>query len=289
MQDIINLVIRPKEKDIGDGFFVRRSLPHIQKKMVGPFIFWDHMGPAELTEGKPLIVRAHPHIGLSTITYLFRGEILHRDSLGNEQVIRPGEVNWMTAGEGIVHSERSFFNSPTMNLEGIQLWLALPKEFEKVSPSFVHHKEEELPKIAHDKISLRLIAGEVHAVKSPLPVFSPLFYIQGRAHQDAIYTYQLKQNEEAAIYICQGGAEVNGKSYPKYTMIIFKPAAMVEISLYSGCEFMFFGGDVLAEDRYIWWNFVASDRGLIEQAKNKWKNFKFPSVVNESEFIPLPD
>ncbi|MCR9205253.1 MAG: pirin family protein, partial [Halobacteriovoraceae bacterium] len=202
----VEFVFKPKESDLGDNFVVRRSLPRAEKRLIGPFIFWDHMGPVVLEGEKEMKVRAHPHIGLATITYLFSGEILHRDSLNNEQYIRPGEVNWMTAGKGIVHSERAKYDQ-AQELEGIQLWIALPKEHEEVEPRFDHYKEKDLPIIDKDEFSMRLIAGKGMSLESPVPVYSDLFYYSGNFKEDGVLSYPLEENQEAAIYVISGEIE----------------------------------------------------------------------------------
>lgn len=285
----IDMVLNPKEKDLGDDFKVRRSLPQIQRRHIGPFVFWDHMGPTELFGEKEMKVRAHPHIGLATITYLFSGEIMHRDSLGNEQAIRPGEVNWMIAGKGIVHSERAQVVSEKMKLEGIQLWIALPTEYEEVDPSFIHMKESDLPIIEKEGISLRLIAGEAMGFKSPLPVYSDLFYLNGRAMPDSAFDFELKPTQEGALYIINGEIIFEGKTYERYQLVVFKTGAKVQFQCSSESEFMLFGGEAFIEKRHIWWNFVSSKQELIEQAKKDWKEGSFGHVVNENERIPLPD
>ncbi len=281
------IIIEPKAKDIGDNFIVRRALPHWDKPMVGPFIFWDHMGPLELTKENEMKVRSHPHIGLATITYLFSGQILHRDSLNNEQYIKPGEVNWMTAGNGIVHSERSFVVDNPFTLEGIQLWVALPKEYEEVDASFYHTKESELPLIDHNGTQLRLIAGEGLGEKSPVPVYSDLFYYYGKTQSK--FEYQLDFQKEGAIYIIQGSVKVDGNEYSRYSLICFNKGEKVQFETDSSVEFMFFGGTPFPEKRHIWWNFVSSSQEKIEEAKKRWSNEDFPSVINETERIPLPE
>lgn len=280
--------IKPKESDLGDNFVVRRSLPRAEKRLVGPFIFWDHMGPVILEGEREMKVRAHPHIGLATITYLFSGEILHRDSLNNEQYIKPGEVNWMTAGRGIVHSERSSSQEPK-KLEGIQLWVALPKEHEDTAPRFDHFKEETLPLIDKGACQLRLIAGKGLDYESPVPVFSDLFYFNGKFKKDGLFSYKLQSNQEAGLYVVSGEIEIEGKKFGRYDMVIFKPGSALEIKGREGSEFMFFGGEILPEKRHIYWNFVSSDPLKIEEAKKRWKEGAFDPVINETEFIPLPD
>ena len=279
--------IRSKEKDLGDGFVVRRSIPQIGLKSVGPFVFWDHMGPAIIKGDQKMKVRSHPHIGLATITYLLSGEILHRDSLMNEQVIRPGEVNWMTAGSGIVHSERSESTDP-MLLEGLQVWLALPKEHEDVDPSFVHEKEKDLPILNNEGWRLRLIAGEFSGKKSPLPVYSPLFYLNGWIKEKAFFEHQLLPNEEGALYVINGQVDFEGVLFERFDLIVFNPGQKIRFKASKETEFMLFGGKPFPEKRHVWWNFVSSEKEKIEQAKQKWQNRDFPEVINEVEYIPLP-
>lgn len=284
----VEMVIVPRESDLGDNFIVRRLLPYMKKRMVGPFIFWDHMGPTTLKGEREMKVRAHPHIGLSTITYLFSGEIMHRDSLGNEQLIRPGEVNWMTAGSGIVHSERSK-SEAEMVLEGIQLWVALPKEHEDVRPSFVHVKEDSLPLIRNEEIELRLIAGCALDKESPLPVYSDLFYFCGTSKLGSEFHFDLKENQEAAIYVVNGQLEVEGQTFERFSLVTFNKGSTVDFVSKTDAVFMLFGGEVFTEKRNIWWNFVSSDKNKIEKAKMRWKNNDFPPVINEEEYIPLPE
>lgn len=288
MSNNLKFVISPKVKDLGDDFKVRRSLPDSRQKMIGPFIFWDHMGPVELVEDKELKVRAHPHIGLATITYLFSGEIFHRDSLGNEQPIKPGEVNWMTAGRGIVHSERARFSEPTI-LEGIQLWLALPKDKESIEPSFVHHKEKDLPKIVMGDTQLRLIAGSAFDQDSPIAVYSDLFYMTGFTKKGAKFNHKLKSHREAGLYIIKGSLTLEGQSFKRFDMLVFNIGADIDFTASEDLEFMFFGGEPFKEKRFIWWNFVSTDPNLIEKAKTDWKNGGFDKVVNEGEMTPLPE
>lgn len=289
MTSHINLVIHGKAKDLGDGFVVRRALPSSKKRLVGPFIFWDHMGPTQLGPDQEMVVRAHPHIGLSTITYLFDGHITHRDSLGNKLDIRPGEVNWMTAGSGIAHSERIHKRETDLNIEGIQLWVALPKESENVEASFVHHKESELPMIDHQGHQLRLIAGEALDNKSPLPVFSPLFYLNGKSSNSGAMDFPVKENHEGAVYVVDGELEIEGEKYPKFSLIIFKEGQNIQFSHNEACEYMIFGGEPFPEDPHIWWNFVSHSKENIEEAKKRWNNDEFGQVVDETQRIPLPE
>lgn len=289
-KESVELVISPRVKDLGDNFVVRRTLPDVRKRMVGPFIFWDHMGPTQITPQKGMKVRSHPHIGLATITWLFHGEILHRDSLGNEQFIQPGEVNWMTAGSGIAHSERSEPKDKSYTLEGIQLWLALPKEHEKVAPSFFHCKENEIPLIEQNGIQLRLVAGEAFHQRSPVPVYSDLFYLNATGPKSTTFQMAVKDHQEAAIYIVEGSIEHQNKAYHQYDMIILKQGHDIDIKLLESSRFMIIGGEVFPEKRFIWWNFVSTSKEEIELAKTRWVNNQFPQVINEDsqEFIPLP-
>lgn len=285
----IELVITPKEKDIGDNFVVRRSLPDRKKRMVGPFIFWDHMGPVTLDKETNMTVRAHPHIGLATITWLFSGEIMHRDTLGNEQPIRPGEVNWMTAGSGIAHSERAYGQEKPSSLEGIQLWLALPKESEDVEASFFHCKESEVPLIKEEGVSLRLIAGEAFGKTSPVPVFSKLFYLHGYMRQGKTFSYEISKEHEGAIYIVNGKVKVEEDEYSRFQLVAFKKGESIEFEATTDVEIMVFGGEIFPEKRYMWWNFVSTSQEKIEEAKKRWKNQEFGQVINEEEFTPLPE
>lgn len=285
----VDQIIEPREKDLGDNFIVRRVLPYAKKRLIGPFIFWDHMGPVELSPEKKMVVRAHPHIGLATVTYLFSGEIMHRDSLNNEQLIVPGEVNWMTAGKGIVHSERVEIESGKQILEGIQVWVALPKDKEDVAPSFIHRKKAELPFFNVESTQLRLIVGKYNQFESPIPVYSDLFYLNGKTPKGNSYTQDLKPNHEGAIYIIKGDVEVDNKTYTRFDMISFKEGTSIEFKALTDVEFMILGGETFPEKRHIWWNFVSTDVEKIEKAKIDWKEQNFPSVVNEKEFTPLPE
>jgi redox-sensitive bicupin YhaK (pirin superfamily) len=273
------IVIRPKTRDLGDGFQVRRALPATEKRAVGPFVFFDQMGPVRLAPGKGLDVRPHPHIGLATVTYLFEGEILHRDSLGSVQPIRPGEVNWMTAGRGIVHSERT---APALRaagpaLSGIQVWVGLPEAHEEAEPSFVHVKEKDLPVVD----GLRVIVGALHGARSPVPVASPMFYA------DALSPVTLKaEYPERAAYVAQGELEVAGKAFTAGQLLVFEPGK--EIALVPRGRVLVLGGEPLGQ-RHMWWNLVSSRKERIVQAAADWKAGRFAPVPGETEFIPLPD
>jgi len=287
----VDLVVLPPVRDLGDGFQVRRALPTAQRRMVGPFIFFDQMGEAVFRSGEGLDVRPHPHIGLSTLTYLVEGEILHRDSLGSVQAIRPGEVNWMTAGSGIVHSERT---SPEVRasggkLFGLQTWIALPKEAEEIAPAFAHHKADEIPVTEDAGTRLTLIAGTADGLTSPLKTYSDMVYADIVMLDGA--RYQMKaEHVERAIYVVGGEVEVEGQtgSFKETELVVFKPGAEVILKAKGGTRLMLLGGEPLPEKRHIYWNFVSSSLDRIEQAKDDWKAQRFDRVPDESEFIPLP-
>jgi redox-sensitive bicupin YhaK (pirin superfamily) len=287
----VDLVVLPPVRDLGDGFQVRRALPTAQRRMVGPFIFFDQMGEAVFRSGEGLDVRPHPHIGLSTLTYLVEGEILHRDSLGSVQAIRPGEVNWMTAGSGIVHSERT---SPEVRasggkLFGLQTWIALPKEAEEIAPAFAHHKADEIPVTEDAGTRLTLIAGTADGLTSPLKTYSDMVYADIVMLDGA--RYQVKaEHVERAIYVVGGEVEVEGQtgSFKETELVVFKPGAEVILKAKGGTRLMLLGGEPLPEKRHIYWNFVSSSLDRIEQAKDDWKAQRFDRVPDENEFIPLP-
>lgn len=288
----VDMVILPPVRELGDGFTVRRALPSAKRRMVGPFIFFDEMGPVELKGGEGLDVRPHPHIGLSTVTYLFEGEILHRDSLGVVQPIRPGAVNWMTAGRGIVHSERSdapvrAFGGP---LHGIQTWVALPTAHEADEPSFSHHAADTLPEEEGDGVRLRLIAGSLGRHRAPVPALWPMVYAD-IALTDGARLSITREHEERALYIVSGGIGVAGQDggFGAGQLIVLKPGAEVVVTAHGATRLMLAGGAPLPERRHIYWNFVSSSPERIEQAKADWRAGRFARVPGETEFIPLPD
>ena len=288
MNEQIELIVDPRPSDLGDGFIVRRALPYQKKRMVGPFIFLDHMGPAVFSKEHPLLVRAHPHIGLSTLTFLFKGEMLHRDTLNNELVVRPGEVNWMTAGSGIAHSERSYLTSEKMELEGIQLWIALPKASEEVAPSFVHVDTQDIPIIENGKNKLTLIAGSAFGKTSPVPVYSPLFYLEGKYQAGERFKLDVNHASEGAIYVARGEITVYGEKVSAHQLVCLKPGVAVEFEAIGEALVMILGGEIFPEKRFIFWNFVSSSEERIAKAKQDWIEQKFGQVINETEFIPLP-
>ena len=289
MSDTIEIIIEPRPTDLGD-FSVRRVLPFRGKRMVGPFVFFDHMGPATFPPGKGIDVRPHPHIGLATVTYLFEGEIMHRDSLGVEQAIRPGAVNWMTAGKGIVHSERTGDDERARDskLHGIQAWVALPKTHEKTEPTFKHYPPDALPEFERDGVFMKLIAGTAFGLQADIDVLWPTLYIDINAPAGSTIPLP-DEHEERALYIVDGGLEVDGTAIAPLTMVVLKPDSTPTIKATSDTRVMLCGGKPMDGPRTIWWNFVASDTALLEQAKTDWKAGKFASVPGDDEFIPLPE
>lgn len=284
-----SLVIEPRTRDLGSGFVVRRILPWAKRRQVGPFVFWDHMGPVQLKRGDEMQVRAHPHIGLSTLTYLFSGKIRHRDTLGIIQDIEPGAINWMTAGRGIAHSERTH---PEMGsnivLEGIQIWIALPKEFEEVEPSFVHIAKEEIPSWQHQQHHCILVAGEYMQYKSPVPVYSPLFYLDVLAKEQRPCSLPIPDGHEAALYVAKGEIQVGDQKYREGQMLVWDQVDEITFTNLQHARVLLFGGKTFNEPRHIWWNLVSSRPERIEQAKEDWLHGRFGQVIDESEYIPLP-
>jgi len=283
-------LIKPHEKDLGDGFMVRRLLPSHPHKMVGPFIFFDHMGPAVFAPGAGLDVRPHPHIGLATVTYLFEGAILHRDSLGTVQEIRPGDVNWMTAGSGIAHSERSpdALRKSGGTLQGIQTWVALPKEHENADPAFEHHPAATLPHIEFPGVRLRLIAGSAYGQTSPAKTFSDMFYAAVEMQAGARLSLPA-EHEQRAAYVVDGKVTIDGAELPEKHMAVLTGAQEITIEAVTQTRLMLLGGQAMDGDRFIWWNFVASSREAIQEAKERWRAEAFGRVPDETERIPLPD
>ncbi len=290
LPESIDLLITPRTRDLGEGFTVRRVLPYARRRHVGPFVFFDHMGPVQFEPGQGLDVRPHPHIGLATVTYLFEGEIMHRDSLGVVQPIRPGDVNWMVAGKGIAHSERTRpeLRESGAPLHGIQSWFALPKAHEETEPTFHHHPASSLPEIEKPGVHLRLIAGKAFGVESPAQTFAPMFYLDAQMSSGA--TLPLPEGyEEQAVYVAIGEVELDGNVYGEGTMLVLKPNARPKIIARGAARLMLLGGAPLDGERHLWWNFVSSSKDRIEQAKADWRAGNWPKVPGETEFIPLPD
>ncbi|MER8953606.1 pirin family protein [Mesorhizobium sp. M0833] len=288
--DQIELMVIPNAKDIG-GFQVRRALPTARRRLVGPFIFFDRMGPAVLRAGQALDVRPHPHIGLSTVTYLFDGKIRHRDSLGTEMVIQPGDVNLMTAGRGIVHSERTpeELRGAPMSVSGLQTWLALPDGKEEVAPVFENTAALRLPEIDAEGVSGRIVIGALSGLRSPVATASDTLYADLKLAPGASVKIPADA-EERAIYTLEGEVSISGDRFPAERLLVFRPGEEIVVSSEGGAHFMLFGGASLGSKRYIWWNFVSSSKERIEQAKEEWKTGRFDIVPgDEQEFIPLPE
>ena len=281
------LVLKPIEKDLGE-FTVRRTLPARERQRVGPFIFFDHMGPAEFSAGSGVSVRPHPHIGIATITYLFDGVIMHRDSLGYQQAIEPGAVNWMTAGNGIVHSERTpgELLATGSKLHGIQAWLALPLEQEECDPAFEHYPAAAIPEARLKDATVRLIAGEAYGLVSPVRVASRTLYAS--VQLSAGGSVALPDNyDEIGIYVVDGAIDVAGTTVESGSMLI--PEKKRTLVAKRESRLMLLGGDRLEGDRTLWWNFVSSSRDRISEAKRRWKAGEFDAVPGDDEFIPLPE
>lgn len=286
---VVTRTILPREHDIG-GLSVRRVLPAPEHRRVGPFIFFDHIGPAVLKSGSGIDVRPHPHIGLSTLTYLFDGALLHRDSLGKVQRIEPGAVNWMTAGRGIVHSERTPDEERTQGhkIHGIQCWIALEEAFERTEPSFQHYPKIDLPTVSENGAQLTLIAGKAFGMESPVEVYSPLFYL----HCEVASGFQVPVPDnyaERAIYVVSGEITIDAQNFGPRQMLVLANNENTVITATRDSSLMLLGGKPLDSDRFVWWNFSASSRELLEQAKSDWKAGRFPVVPGETEFIPLPE
>jgi hypothetical protein len=282
------LAINAKVKDVA-GFPVRRALPAIERRMVGPFVFLDQMGPTRLARGQRLDVRPHPHIGLSTMTYLLEGEILHRDSLGTVQMIRPGAVNWMTAGSGIAHSERTPQEAGGGGvLSGIQFWVALPRSHEEMAPAFLHLEAEILPVVEDRNVSARIIAGAAFGVRSPLIAPHPMICVDIAMAGGASFEPPVDYPERA-LYVASGEIELAGGRYRQGQLLVLPEGAPTTVQALSDARLMLLGGEPMDGPRHIWWNFVSSSKDRIEQAKEDWKLSRFPAVPGETEFIPLPE
>jgi redox-sensitive bicupin YhaK (pirin superfamily) len=284
----VTRVITPGSRSLGE-FDVRRALPQKSQQRVGPFIFFDHMGPADFPPGGGIDVRPHPHIGLATITYLFSGAIRHRDSLGHDQVIVPGEVNWMTAGRGVVHSERTpqGLRQTGSHLHGIQAWIALPMEKEEIEPCFEHYAAGQIPQLQVRGARLTVIAGAAYGAASPVRTASETLYVE--ADLDAGGSLTVPENvDELAVYVVDGDLAVAGQSIRAGTMAILSEDRSAEFLARNNCKLMILGGATLPGERIVWWNFVSSRRDRISQAKVDWSEGRFESVPGESDFIPLP-
>lgn len=281
-------LVEGRPRDLG-GFSVRRLLPAGGLMTVGPFIFFDHIGPVTFPAGAGLDVRAHPHIGLATVTYLFEGEIFHRDSLGNALPIRPGDVNWIVAGRGIAHSERTAAErrAQPAALHGIQSWVALPARDEETEPSFVHHPGSTLPEREVDGTVLRVIAGKAFGLESPVRVFSPTLYVDARLAEGATLVLPA-EHAERAVYVAAGAVYLESSLYEVGCLLVLTAGETVQLQAPAGARLMLLGGAPLDGPRYIWWNFVSSRRERIDQASEDWREGRFAAVPGETERIPLP-
>jgi len=285
----IALLIEPGSKDLGE-FSVRRSLPDRRRQRVGPFVFWDHMGPAEFPPGTGVAVRPHPHIGLATITYLFEGVIVHRDSLRFEQPITTGGVNWMTAGRGIVHSERTpqeLLESGS-RLHGIQAWVALPEALEETEPRFEHYPADRIPRLSFDGARMAVVAGEAFGVRSPVDTASETFLVEADLDAGASLDTPAEV-DEIAVYAVTGSVTVDGVSLEPGRMAVLKERTSATVEASEQAKVMLLGGATLAGERIVWWNFVSSSRDRLEQAKRDWRERRFDDVPGDPEFIPLPE
>jgi len=285
----INIIIEERPADIGN-FLVGRLLPFRGRRMVGPFTFIDHMGPAVMGEEDNLDIGPHPHIGLSTLTYLFEGNVLHRDTLGTKVEIRPGEVNWMTAGKGIVHSERTpdYLRHTGKKMHGLQIWVALPKHLEQMEPEFFHASKEDLPAWEENGVHYKLIAGAARGRKSPVPVYSPLYFIEIKTESRKIIEIGPALFGEAGLYILEGKVESEGTVHGPKRILVAKDSSLCTFNMHENTTVYLFGGEPFPEERHIYWNFVSSDYTLIEKAKRDWQEQKFPLPEGEKDIVPLP-
>jgi len=290
MSGASSLLIDPRLHDLGDGFVVRRLLPFRLRRHVGPFVFFDHFGPVDLAAGRGMDVRPHPHVGLATVTYLYEGAIEHRDSLASDQVIRPGDVNWMTAGRGIVHSERTPApeRSAGHRLHGVQTWLALPLDSEDAEPDFHHHDAATLPEETRAGVRIRVIAGNAFGMTSPVRVYSPTLYVDLRFDAGSRIVLPA-EHAERAVYPIDGELSIDGTAIAAGRMQVLAEGGEVELTASTPTRALVCGGAPLDGERVLWWNFVASSHERIERAKAMWAEQGFGHVPGETEFIPLPE
>ena len=284
-----DLILNAKSRDLG-GFSVARAIPQANKRQVGPFVFLDHMGPLIVSDSSKLDVRSHPHIGLSTVTYLVSGSGLHRDSLGHKQVIRPGDINWMTAGKGIVHSERTPEEELTggKKMQGIQVWVALPKELEEMEPSFVHYPKTVIPKFTlEDMFEATLMIGKFNEYLSPVKTYSPMIFMDLVAKREGRECLSF-QDQEIGIFLIEGEASINGKDLEINDLIVVSNPKEIEVCVKEKTRLIIIGGEPLPEKRFMWWNFVSSRKERIHQVAQDWTDQKFGKVMEEEDFIPLP-
>jgi len=285
----IALIIEERAASIGN-FMVGRLLPFRQKRSVGPFVFIDHMGPVKLNERENFDILPHPHIGLSTLTYLFSGSIMHRDSIGSEVEIQPGAVNWMTAGKGVVHSERTpeYLRDSEKVMHGLQIWVALPKHLEEIEPSFAQIQANEIPEWEQNKVQIKLIAGEAFGKKSPVPVHSKLYFIELKSVEAQKISIGNELFGESALYILEGSVSSEGNTYEPKQILIAKDSKLCEFEMAANTTVYIFGGEPFPEERFIDWNFVSSSKERLQQAKEDWIHQRFPKINGETEFVPYP-
>lgn len=286
----IQLIIEERAADIGN-FLVGRLLPFRQKRAVGPFVFIDHMGPAKLSDHQNLDIGPHPHIGLSTLTYLFEGAIMHRDSVGSMMEIKPGAVNWMTSGKGVVHSERTpeYLRHSEKHLHGLQIWVALPTELEEMDPSFTHIEADDIPAWIENNVHFKLIAGEAFGKKSPVPVYSPLYFLEIKTQEATTISIGEELFGESALYILEGSIRDGEEEFEPKQILIAKNAELCTFDMAANTTVYIFGGEAFPEERFIFWNFVSSRKERIEEAKQAWINQTFPKIEGETGFVPLPE
>ncbi|HVZ73853.1 MAG TPA: pirin family protein [Polyangia bacterium] len=296
-ESAIAIVLEPRDRDLGDGFFVRRALPSGKRRAVGPFIFFDHFGPTTLAPGNGLDVRPHPHINLATVTYLFEGEILHRDSLGSSQVIRAGDVNWMTAGRGIVHSERTppSLRASGGTMHGLQLWVGLPREHEETAPAFNHYEGASLPSLRVGAADVRVLVGEAFGARSPVATLWPVWYVDVNLPNGGAFDVPLEP-EARALYVVEGEVTAEGSTHARAKMLVLMPGRPLHIEASSSARFVLVGGAPFPEPRHLFWNFASSSEARLQEAKHDWllrrgeAGGPFPLVPgDEIEFIPLPE
>ena len=285
----MTLIIQPRVHDLG-GFQVRRAVPSLQARSVGPFVFVDHMGPAMFEAGRGVDVRPHPHIGLATVTFLWSGRITHRDTLGSVQDIEPGDVNWMTAGRGIAHSERTplTVREHAHPVHGLQTWVALPRAHEEIAPEFFHHAAATLPQQRRDGAWLRIVAGRGYGEESPVRVFADTLYVAIDLDANAELALD-GSHAQRALYVLEGEAQLDGADIPMQHLVILDPDTRPRLRAKTPLKAMLLGGEPLDAPRHMWWNFVSSSKDRIEQAKQDWTEGRFGAISGETEFIPLPD
>ncbi len=285
----INFIIEERAADIG-GFLVGRLLPFREKRAVGPFVFIDHMGPVKMSERENIDVLPHPHIGLSTLTYLFEGAMMHRDSLGSEVEIQPGAVNWMTAGKGVVHSERTpeYLRHSEKSLHGLQIWVALPVELEEMDPSFVHIEASGIPSWSKEGVHFKLIAGEAFGLRSPVPVYSNLYFIEIKCDRRQFISLGDDLYGESGLYILEGKIHSEGEVYEPKQLLIAKNSKLCGFEIEENTTVYLFGGDPFPEERYLDWNFASSRKDRLAQAKEDWINQRFPKIEGDDSFVPYP-